>query len=351
MRVTNSMMTYNVLRNINSNSSRLDKILQQTTSEKKVNVASDDPVAAARILKLRSYLSKVEQYEKNTDDALSWIGISESTLNNVNETIQRIRYLTVEASNSTVGDEDAEKIKSEILELRANLLDLANSSYSGRYIFAGYDTDKKPFATETTAVGEKILYRGQYLSLGGVVPASVSDSDYEAFVLANAANRVTGDKQEIEYRIGSSNQISINEEGFEVFGSNGEGLFDTITKLQLALEGETSYKTAEYSEGPPASVTIATHELKIDSVLSDLDKDLNRMLTSRAELGAKYNYLGLVQKRLSSNSTVFTELLSKNEDIDLDKAAIELMSAKTVYQASLASGAQVIQNSLLDFIR
>ena len=119
----------------------------------------------------------------------------------------------------------------------------------------------------------------------------------------------------------------------------------------MALEGETSYKTAEYSEGPPASVTIATHELKIDSVLSDLDKDLNRMLTSRAELGAKYNYLGLVQKRLSSNSTVFTELLSKNEDIDLDKAAIELMSAKTVYQASLASGAQVIQNSLLDFIR
>ena len=351
MRITNNMIVNNVLRNINSNLNRVSKIQQQTSSGATINVASDDPVAAARILKLRNYLSKVEQYQKNTDDAISWIDVSDSALENIGESMQDIRDLVVEASNSgAYSEDDLAKIKDEIVELKKNILDLGNTSDSGRYVFAGYDTDSAPFEFVSTDVGEKVLYRGSYLSLGGVVSSSVSDTDLESFCLSNADNTVSEDKQEIEYKVGLSNRIAINEEGFEIFGCNGESIFDSIQKLELALDGETSYKTAQYSEGPPEEVTIETHELEIDDVLADLDNDIDRILTSRSELGAKYSYLELVKNRLDDNNTTYTSLLSKNEDVDYSEAAMRLSSAEAVYEASLLSGARVIQSSLLNFL-
>ena len=338
---------------INNNLTKLEKTQKQITSGKQIQVASDDPVKAARILKMRSYISEVEQLQKNADDAKAWMEFCDSALESLGEAANNIDELTVKAANETYSESDLETIKSEIVELKKGIVDVGNSSYSGRYVFAGFDTDEAPLELVTTSVGEKMLYRGKYLSLGGVVSASISDEDYESFYLSNMDNSVTSsnsDKQEMLDKIGTANRVCINVEANEMFGQEGSSIFDSIQKLELALDGETSYKTAVYSEGPPEEVTIETHDLDISNVLADLDQDISRLLKARTDLGAKTSYVELIQNRLSSNSTTFTELLSKNEDSDYAEAAINLSTAETTYNASLSAGAKVIGNSLLDFL-
>ena len=459
MRVTNGMLIQNMIRNINGNLSRLGKLQQQASTGNTIQYASDNPVAATRIVKMRSYLAEVSQLQKNADDAKSWMDYSESILKNMGENLKRIRDLTVEASNGTYSGDDLEKIKSEITELKKGFIEMANSSYSGRYVFAGYNTDKAPMESVTTAVGEMVLYKGKYLSLGGVVSSNVSDADLQSFYLSNmdsingqpelisaktgtftaaspsldfqvvldgvsqtisltdgttydasalqaelqaklsaafpagsgqpdplikvseedgrlkftvqdgssiqfnsgslevsmlgltdGRKSIRGETEEILYKLGTANRIRINAECDEIFGKDGNNLFDTLQKLELALGGETSYKTASYDGGPPAAVTVETHDLSVSSVLDDLDRDINSLLKSRSEIGARTNYVELTQNRLDDNYITFTKLLSQNEDADYAEVSLKLSSAETVYSASLSAGAKVIQHSLLDFL-
>ncbi|HYE83948.1 MAG TPA: flagellar hook-associated protein FlgL [Clostridia bacterium] len=351
MRITNGMMINNMLWGLNNNLTKLEKAQKQITSGTQIQVASDDPVLAARVLRMRSYVNETAQLQKNADDAVSWMEFCDSALDGLGDAVEDIKVLVIQAANDTYNEEDLQSIKSQIIEIKKGIMDLGNSSFSGRYVFAGFDTDEAPFVAENTAIGDMIMYRGKYLSLGGIVPASVSDEDYISFYLSNKDNCVTGSvKEEIEYKIGASNKVCINAEGNEIFGQEGSSIFDSIKKLELALSGETSYKTAVYSEGPPEEVTIETHELDISSVLSDLEEDTGRLLKARTDLGARTSYVKLTQNCLSNNYTIFTELLSKNEDADYAETAIKLSTAETIYNASLSAGSKVILHSLLDFL-
>jgi len=83
MRITNNMIVNNMINNIGKNLARMDKYQQMLATGKKITVPSDDPVVAARALKLRTDVAQIEQYKTNVQDAMSWLEITESAVANV----------------------------------------------------------------------------------------------------------------------------------------------------------------------------------------------------------------------------------------------------------------------------
>ena len=74
MRITNQMMTNNMMSNVSKNKTKLDNLDNQYTSGDRIQRPSDDPIIAVRTLKLRTTLSELNQYlDKNIPDALSWM--------------------------------------------------------------------------------------------------------------------------------------------------------------------------------------------------------------------------------------------------------------------------------------
>lgn len=100
---------------------------------------------AANSLKYRSELAKIGQYKKNIDDGLALLQNTETALSNIGDILQRIRELSINASTDVMTTEDKKKLKAEISQLKEQLVHEANSTFSGRYIFAGYKTDKPPY--------------------------------------------------------------------------------------------------------------------------------------------------------------------------------------------------------------
>lgn len=143
MRITNNMLVNSMLYYMNNNLTRLQKYQAQLATGKKIEVPSDDPIVAAKALKLRTDVSEVDQFRKNANDAYSWMDITENTLGKTVDILQRARELAVQGSNGTLAVNDREKIQQEITQLRGQAIHLANSTYAGRYIFSGYSTDKK----------------------------------------------------------------------------------------------------------------------------------------------------------------------------------------------------------------
>jgi len=164
MRITNNMIVNNMINNIGKNLARMDKYQQMLATGKKITVPSDDPVVAARALKLRTDVAQIEQYKTNVQDAMSWLEITESAVANVGDILQRARELAVQASSGTTTEEDTKKIKQEVEQLKNQLIKIANSTYAGRYIFSGFKTntrlmDDDGYFTMDVANSEAIIYQ------------------------------------------------------------------------------------------------------------------------------------------------------------------------------------------------
>ncbi|MDI3534660.1 MAG: flagellar hook-associated protein 3 FlgL [Thermosediminibacterales bacterium] len=292
MRVTNKLLINNFMRNLNYNLKKMKNAQYKLSSGHEIEVASDDPVGASMIMKLKSDLADIRQHMKNVDDAKSWLDYTETALINVGEAIQRLREIVVYGANGSLSDDDRYALAEEVKQLKSHILQEANASYAGRYIFGGYKTDKPPF------------------------------DDSAAYI---------GDDGAIVYEVSPSNNIKVNLTGNEVFNSP-HNLFAVIDDIYNDL------------------INGSTQELS-GKRLSELDDCIDNILRLRAQIGAKVKRLENTMRAYEEDEINFTKLLSQSEDADLAEVVMELSNQENVYRAALATGARIIQPSLVDFLR
>ena len=81
-----------------------------------------------------------------------------------------------------------------------------------------------------------------------------------------------------------------------------------------------------------------------------IDLSLQISVDARADVGARMNRLELTQNRVENSTANLEEALSLNDDAEYTETITKWTSAKSVYQASLATGAKILQISLLDYL-
>lgn len=286
MRVTQSMLSNNLLRNLSNNYNKMGKLQDQLTTQKRITRPSDDPVVAMLGLGYRDSLNKVQQYSRNISEATNWLDSTDDAISQGVKVLQRIRELTVQASNGTYEEGQRGAIAVEVDQLKEQLETIAQTQVGGKYIFNGENTNKAP------AVG------------------NFSDGD-------------------IELEIFDGIKLNVNTKGSELFKS----VFNTLDSLKSKLEDKTASDT------------------DISGFLDTLDSEIDHFLKIQADVGAKQNRVDMMKDRLSSQETIATEIMSKNEDVEIEKVITELITQESVQRAALSVGARIIQPSLVDFLR
>ena len=129
MRITNRMMTNNMLSNINKNKQNVSKLEEQYSTGKKIQRPSEDPIVTVRALKLRTNLTELEQYyEKNIPDAFSWMDVTESSLSTINELLREINTLCVQGSSDTLTATDRSSIVQKLVEMKNQIFQEGNTT-------------------------------------------------------------------------------------------------------------------------------------------------------------------------------------------------------------------------------
>ena len=304
MRITNSMMIMRTMRDQNTNLSKMSKWNHDLSSLTNLHRPSDDPIRVARTLRLESDINMSLEYKENIQAAKSWLEKTETAMNEITSVYQRIRELGVQGANGILKQEDTQKVAQEIKELKNHLIQVGNDTYMGRQIFTGFKTDIKLLDSS-----------GNYNTADGLVLADLPS-------------------ELIEYKVGDSQQISVNITGDRIYGPLVGGkpkLFDDIDKLLTAL-GTANHEDASAS-------------------LADMDNQLKTLLQVRGEVGAKVNMIDIMSERMTDVSINLKELLSKTKDTDVAETQIQLITAEAVYKASLSVTARIIQPTLVDFLR
>lgn len=305
MRITNNTLTGNYLRNLNRNLKQMQKYQNQLSTLKEISKPSDNPILVSRVMGLDSNIRSNEQYGKNITDSLGWTDTADGALSVVSSTLLRARELLVYGANGSLSDTDRHALRDEAKMLKEQLVQVLNTNYDGRFIFGGQNTTTPPFSSKE---GEVMLYSGSDSNLKREIAQGVTveiPSDGSQIVTASS---ITGDNKELSV------------------------LLDNIIS---ALDGGTKEDTDALS----------------GELLGDMDTHIDNVIRFRTKMGAIYNRLEAAEERNTSENLSMTELLSKSEDIDLAEKMMEYSMMSTVYQASLSTGAKILQSSLLDYIR
>ncbi|SNS79062.1 flagellar hook-associated protein 3 FlgL [Bacillus sp. OK838] len=292
MRVTQSMLTNNMLSNLSSSYEKMAKLQEQVSSQKKFSKPSDNPVAAMMGMGYRTNLNQIGQYQSNIAEATNWIDSTDDAISEAVSAMQRIRELTVQASNGTYEGEQLKNVAEEIKQLKEHLITLGDTQIGGKYIFNGQDTN--------------------------VRPSSVKDGN---------GNTVYG-TGDINLEVFSGISLKINTDGSKIFGD------------ALAAGGSIDQTIDALENGGDVSGTLA-----------GLDATINTFLGMQAQVGARQNRIELMTDRLKQQEVFASEILSKNEDVDIEKAIMDLTTQESIHNAALSIGAKIMQPSLLDFLR
>lgn len=321
MRITNNMIINNMVYNLNQNMKNLEKLQYQQATGKKFRVPSDDPIGASKSLKFNTDISKLEQYKRNAEDAMSWLDDTESALGEINEVLKRAYELTVDAANGTKEAGDLKKIKEEIDQLKDHLVQIANTTYSGRYIFSGYKTDKPLLNAD-----------GTY------------NSDFDGIFQLKESEVFT-------YNVGMAETVEVNTVGIKVFGVGEVGQYGDFKSNFSGHTGDKDDTATLIDVFKKLSNALENNDTDaIQKSITNLQLSQEQVLSVRAEVGAKMNRLKLTETKLDSQINNVKELLSLNEDVDITEVIMNISMAQNVYVSSLMTGSKIIQPSLAQFL-
>ena len=186
-RITQSMMTNHLMSNMYNVLGIMDKTNEQLSSMSKVNRPSDDPLALARIMRIRTGLSENDQYSKNISYAKTWQDITDTAMGEVSSALQRAKELSVQAAHGGYDADQRAAIGQEIDQILEHLVDIGNTSYQGKYIFGGYRSNSTPY--ELTSKG------ANFPGNTGSVITEISKGVYLDYNLANNRAFILGDTE------------------------------------------------------------------------------------------------------------------------------------------------------------
>jgi flagellar hook-associated protein 3 FlgL len=243
------------------------------------------------ILRTRQAKEQNFRYKQNAGQAKNWLSAAESKLNSAGTVLGRLRELMIRGGSDSLDQSARDALYKEWKTIKSELLSLANAEEGERFLFAGSNIHTKPF--EDTP--------------GGMV--------------------YHGDGQEMMFQVSSTTQVAVNLPDDALFTS----LLNHVEDIGPALQSGDD--------------DLNTH------LLEGLDDELDKILAAQAELGARMNQVEVTHEGLLDREVALEELQSQLEDADLSKVIIRLKESESVYQAALQTGARLIQNTLLDYLR
>jgi flagellar hook-associated protein 3 FlgL len=301
-RITPQMVTSSTLNDLNSSLQQLERSSEEMSSGKKILEPSDDPYGASHIINLDSQIEGLESYTSSVKDGVAWTQAATSAMGNVGEVLQRVRELLLEASNGTLNEGDLHAIGTEVTQLTEAVKQDANTQYADQYIFSGTATTTAPYQ-----VGEVDTFQGN--------------------------------EEAVARAIGPGSSVNVATNLSSVLGSGAEAgdgkLLDVLRTISDHLAEATPASRAELS----------TTDLKA------LDTNMEALTQLQAVTGSTTNQLNTSASRIEGLQDALAQALSDTQSANIAEVSIAYNSEQAAYSAALHAGANIIQESLLNFLQ
>ena len=294
-------MSEAVVNRLNRLNRKQNQLNEQIATGQRITMASEDPQAASRVMRLRSEKMAAQQYAKNTNVAL---GISQATyaaVDRLRQLSDRAGELAAASNSDNVSPQERQAYAVEVDQLIQAAMEAGNTKFQGEYLFNGVNTD-----TDLNGSPQPFV-----LALG--TPDSVTHQE-------------ATDGAEIQI----SDTLSIAPRLKEVDNQKISTFINNLVSLRDGLNTSST-----------SSITAARKALLAS------ENEIVGVLANNASIQAR---LESVASQSASRFNDIEALISRDADVDQAQAMVNLTRQQTAYQAAMQAGAQVLKMSLLDYI-
>lgn len=284
---------------------KVEQASRETSSGKRVNVASDAPAEIDTILQLRSDQVRNSQIQTNLGVSKADADAADGAMTAANKLMDRATVLAAQGANFTLDASGRQSIASEVQSLQEQMTNISNTTVQGRYIFGGDQGSTPPYAVDLTAAN-------------GVSRLSTAAATRQVESAAGGTFAVSQSAQNIfDSRNADDTQASGN-------------IFAALNSLRLGLlANDTAQITAASS-----SVALATTHLNI----------------SQAFYGTVQNRITDASNYSSNYDVQLKTELSHQEDADITADAMIITQGNTQLQAAFLMQAKMPRTTLFDFM-
>ncbi len=379
MQIATNVAALNAQRNLAVTGLKMGKVLEKLSSGYRINRAADDAAGLGISEKMRAQIRGNAQAVRNAQDGISMLQTAEGALDEVHSILQRMRELTVQASNGTYADGSAERtsIGQEINQLKQEIDRIATkTTFNGQQLLTGTLSGANGGATGTDLVVGDQLTTG---TVAAVTEVNVADAKAQTYTFSSAgagiitltgadgtAHTLTGvtdlaanETRTLDFStVGISITIQANASGKTIANAITDltaAADDTIVvtgtgaaSLQVgANSGDQltisfgNMQTTQLGQGSDLDTLIADDTnvdtiAKAQTLLTNLDGAIEDVNAQRGTFGASQNRLESVVKSLSVAVENLSAAESRIRDADIASLSSELVSQQILQQAGIS---------------
>ena len=321
---TLSLMTQN---NLTKSQSSLGSAIERLSSGLRINSAKDDAAGQAIANRFTSNINGLSQAARNANDGISLAQTAEGALSEINNNLQRVRDLTVQAQNSSNSASDIDSIQSEVNQRLAEIDRVTKQTdFNGIKVL---DTGAKTDQTYSFQVGSK-------------------------------------DGEKIDIAIGSSDSWNqFKKDGIKVADMVDEGKvngtartvnadgFDVLAKTTAATAGTPGTPAGTDANGDPTPAVAGTDPTPASGPLATIDAAIKAVDTQRSSLGASQNRFESTVTNLNNTVNNLTSARSRIQDSDYATEVSNMSRAQILQQAgtSVLAQANQVPQAMLSLLR
>lgn len=386
--------------NLTRSGSALQTSMERLSSGLRINSAKDDAAGQAIANRMSAQITGLTQAQRNANDGISVAQTTEGALNQVNDNLQRIRELSVQAQNGTNSAEDLQSIQGEISQ-RLNEINRISeeTSFNGVKVLAseqsltiqvgandgetieislseinseslGLDTFNVSGPSNAAAAGtaaadlealNEVVGSGTTITgLAATQVAAMTGGDFglAATAAADSAGTLYSDDSGNLYAQVTFDGTAMTAAEIETMAESGIKIdaSSATNVTYLALDADEASVTANGTLSFDATGSADLAELsyaRSEDPLATLDASLKTVDSLRSDLGAIQNRFESAITNLSTTTTNLTAARSRIEDADYAVEVSNMTRAQILQQAGTAILAQAnaIPQNVLSLLR
>ncbi len=184
MIINTNISALNAYNNLTNTNNSLQKSLEKLSSGFRINRAADDAAGLAISETMRAQIKGLNQAQRNSQDGISLIQTAEGGLNEIQSMLQRMRELTVQASNGTYSASDIANIQAEMNQLSSEIDHISGTKFNGVSLL----NDSNLVTVQTGANSTDQLVLNMSNVLATTLALKVDGADIQLSAISSASN-------------------------------------------------------------------------------------------------------------------------------------------------------------------
>ncbi|WP_114633878.1 flagellin [Vibrio splendidus] len=352
-------------RNLSNANNMLNQSLERLASGSRINSAKDDAAGLQISNRLEAQMSGIDVAVRNANDGISIMQTAEGAMNETTNIMQRMRDLSLQASNGSNSQSERTAIQEEVTALNDELNRIAETtSFGGKKLLNG------SFGSTSFQIGGS---SGEAVQIG---LKNMRTDDINMGGFSYVANGMASDSWEVESnqndmtmsftdRFGQPQEITINAKAgddIEELATYINGQTDLVSasvndegQLQIYMSGEDTAGTISFSGSLASELSMsAGYYESVDDInvtdvggaqraVSILDTAMKYVDSHRSELGAMQNRFDHAINNLENVHENLATSNSRIKDTDYAKETTQMLKQQILQQVSTTILAQAKQ--------